>query len=239
MDESGALERPAMTLLSPRHLEAEAQEDAMRKPGKRFAPNRGCRPRHFCAPPSNEKNSAVERHTVWTRTFALLFGVITLATGCASDGDDSRFDLVLLGGNVIDVESGETLRDRDIWIVGDRIDAITPNGEKRVPRGTGTIDVRDHFVVPGLVDAHVHLDHVDELEFYTAFGVTTVFNMRGLPRHLEWRNSISRGELEGPTIYTTGAIESLEDSLAIHPYSPDARQKLAELTGEITDAAGE
>jgi imidazolonepropionase-like amidohydrolase len=129
---------------------------------------------------------------------------MAIAAGCASDRDDARFDLVLLGGHVIDVESGETLRDRDIWIVGDRIDAITPSGEKRVPRGTETIDVRDHFVVPGLVDAHVHVDHVDELELYTALGVTTVFNMRGLPRHLEWRDAIARGERDGPTIYTAG-----------------------------------
>ena len=146
----------------------------------------------------------IERYAIRTRTLVLCFGIITLAIGCAPDRENVRFDLVLLGGNVIDVASGETLRNRDIWIIGDRIDSITPGGEKKVPQGTETIDVRNHYVVPGLVDAHVHLDHVDELELYTALGVTTVFNMRGLPRHLEWRDAIARGELDGPTIYTAG-----------------------------------
>ncbi|MBT8400775.1 MAG: amidohydrolase family protein, partial [Rhodothermia bacterium] len=141
---------------------------------------------------------------VRTRLFVLHIGIVTLALGCTSDREIARFDLVVRGGNVIDVASGATLRDHDIWIVDDRIDSITPGGEKRVPPGTKTIDVRGHYVVPGLVDAHVHLDHVGELELYTALGVTTVFNMRGLPRHLEWRDAIERGELDGPTIYTAG-----------------------------------
>jgi hypothetical protein len=146
----------------------------------------------------------IEGSTVWTSRFFLLFGIIALGIGCGMDGRAPRYDLVLLGGHVIDVESGETLRDRDVWIVGDRIDSITPSGGRNPPRGTAVIDIQGRYVVPGLVDAHVHIDHVDELELYTAYGVTTVFNMRGLPQHLEWRDAIARGERDGPTIYTAG-----------------------------------
>jgi hypothetical protein len=37
-----------------------------------------------------------------------------------------------------------------------------------------------------------------------AHGVTTVVNLAGAPVHLEWRRRIERGELIGPTIYTSG-----------------------------------
>lgn len=146
----------------------------------------------------------IERYAGWARRVVLTLVVITVAIGCASDREEAQYDLVLLGGNVLDVESGEMLRNRDIWIVGDRIESVTPGGDKNVPQGTEAIDVRNHYVVPGLVDAHAHLDHIDELELYTALGVTTVFNMRGLPRHLAWRDAIARDELDGPTIYTAG-----------------------------------
>ena len=39
---------------------------------------------------------------------------------------------------------------------------------------------------------------------YLAYGVTTVFNLRGTPLQLEWRRRIENGELVGPSIYTAG-----------------------------------
>ncbi|MGZ4819953.1 MAG: amidohydrolase family protein, partial [Terriglobales bacterium] len=59
---------------------------------------------------------------------------------------------------------------------------------------------------PGLVDAHVHLLSPNELPLYLANGVTTVFNLDGHPAHLLWRKEIARGDMAGPTIFTTGPI---------------------------------
>lgn len=136
--------------------------------------------------------------TISSSLLALLF-----AFGCATAPDGPPVDLVLLGGHVVDVQSGEILENQDVWISEGKITAVYAGGT-RIPKGTQRVDVSNRYLMPGLVDAHVHLDHVDELELYTAHGVTTVFNMRGLPRHLTWRNQIRAGERNGPTIYTAG-----------------------------------
>ena len=45
-----------------------------------------------------------------------------------------------------------------------------------------------------------------EFSLLLANGVTTIRNMIGDPKHLQWRESIQSGELLGPTIYTAGPI---------------------------------
>jgi imidazolonepropionase-like amidohydrolase len=135
------------------------------------------------------------------RKFPILI-LLTLIFGCQRSVPPA--DLILRGGNVVDVVTGETTLDQDIWIFGERIDYIGPSGERRVPSGVEIVDVAGHYLIPGLVDAHVHLDHVDELPLYLIRGITTVFNLRGVPRHLEWRDAVARGDLLGPTIYTCG-----------------------------------
>jgi imidazolonepropionase-like amidohydrolase len=51
---------------------------------------------------------------------------------------------------------------------------------------------------------HVHLDHEGDLQRYLEAGVTLVRNMRGEPRHLQWRNETEAGRRQGPRIITTG-----------------------------------
>ena len=100
--------------------------------------------------------------------------------------------------------TGETTENQDVWILDQRIDHIGPSGERPIPSSVKVVDVTDHYLIPGLVDSHVHLDHVEELPLYLARGVTTVFNLRGVPHHLEWRDAVARGDRLGPTIYTCG-----------------------------------
>lgn len=52
----------------------------------------------------------------------------------------------------------------------------------------------------------VHLFDRGELLMYRANGITTVRNLHGIPRHLAWRDSISRRRLLGPRILTSGPI---------------------------------
>lgn len=86
---------------------------------------------------------------------------------------DEPADLVLAGGTLVDVLSGE-LRRTDIAIVGDRIASVGAAREARE-----TVDVKGRFLLPGLIDAHVHLESslVTPLEFARAVvprGTTTV-----------------------------------------------------------------
>lgn len=97
----------------------------------------------------------------------------------------------------------------------DRIVAAGSRHQIPVPQGSVVIDGRGRYLVPGLTDAHVHLDGdgtrrgtsrsgFGDGPLYLAHGVTTVFNERGLPIHLEWRDQVKAGALVGPTIYTAG-----------------------------------
>jgi imidazolonepropionase-like amidohydrolase len=62
------------------------------------------------------------------------------------------------------------------------------------------------FLMPGLVDMHVHTWFETDLTLYAANGVTSIRNLFGDPVHLDWRADIQAGERFGPTIYTTGPI---------------------------------
>lgn len=117
--------------------------------------------------------------------------------------------------NVIPMEASQLLRDRTVLVEGDRIVAIGPTGTVEIPAGATIIEGGGRYLVPGLTDAHVHLygdgtatgttrPDFGDAPLYLAHGITTVINLRGLPEHLDWRARIERGELAGPTIYTSG-----------------------------------
>lgn len=86
--------------------------------------------------------------------------------------------------SVFDTESGQMLPDRTIVVRDSVIDRVTPAGETGpIPTEAQRIDGRGKFVIPGLIDAHVHVVHVldfahvtgDEvLPLYLAAGVTSI-----------------------------------------------------------------
>ena len=109
------------------------------------------------------------------------------------------------------VETGQTVLTR-----GDRITAIGPRSAVTVPDDAIVIQGEGRYLTPGLTDAHVHLvgdgtgfggaarPDFGDAPLYLAYGVTTVFNLRGTPEQLDWRRRIESGELVGPSIYTSG-----------------------------------
>lgn len=94
--------------------------------------------------------------------------------------------LVIQGGSVFDPVSGTMKPDRLIIIEGQTIRAIgTPEQPAAIPQGARVIDARGKFLIPGLIDAHVHLVHRlnfahvtgDEvLPLFLAAGVTSLRN---------------------------------------------------------------
>ena len=68
------------------------------------------------------------------------------------------------------------------------------------------IDGRGKWLIPGLIDMHVHLNDEGDGALYVANGVTTIRNMWGFPETLAWRKDYGAGKPLGPTVYTTGSI---------------------------------
>jgi len=117
----------------------------------------------------------------------------------------SRGKRAFVDVNVIDVTHGEVLEHQTVILDGDRISAVGPSNHSSIEPGVRTLG-RGGYLMPGLVDLHVHLSGEADMLLYLLNGVTTVRNMWGLAPHLVWRSAVEKGRLLGPTVYTTGPI---------------------------------
>ena len=114
--------------------------------------------------------------------------------------------LVFVDVNVVPMDSDRVLEHQNVVVRGDRIEAVGPKSSTRVPRGSLRIDGRGLWLMPGLIDMHVHLNDPQDGAVYVANGVTTVRSMWGFPETLEWRNEYVAGKRLGPTVYSAGTI---------------------------------
>jgi imidazolonepropionase-like amidohydrolase len=114
----------------------------------------------------------------------------------------------ITGVAVVDVEQGSILPDQTVIIEGELIRTIGPRAELAVPDGAHVIDGRGLYLMPGLVDAHVH--YFDQEVFgrvLIANGVLLARDM-GLPtkQAVKLREALKQGELIGPELIVTGSI---------------------------------
>ncbi len=93
-----------------------------------------------------------------------------------------------------------------VLVIGDRIAQVGAAGELSAPEGVLTVDARGHSLIPGLIDAHIHLSDEAELAGYLAHGVTGLRNVSGYPFHLSLSERIKEGLILGPDFVTTGPI---------------------------------
>ena len=89
-------------------------------------------------------------------------------------------ELVIKGGQWVNVYSGEIVADTDIAIAGGRFAYCGPNADHCVGPDTQVIDAEGRFLVPGLCDGHMHVESgmVTVTEFCRAViphGTTTMF----------------------------------------------------------------
>lgn len=118
---------------------------------------------------------------------ALLCAVSALF-GCAASGTGTAPALLVLDhATLLDGESPAALPDRTIEIAGGRIRAVYPSGSRPLPEGAERMDLRGRYVMPGMIDAHVHLQTQERpdgmigqiLANVLRGGVTTVRDMGG------------------------------------------------------------
>ena len=113
----------------------------------------------------------------------------------------AAFDLLLVGGTVVDVATGE-LRPADVGLVGGLIASVHPPGSRA--DAAETHDLAGLFLAPGFVDGHVHFESsymgpADYAAVVVAHGTTTAVwdphelaNVAGLPA-VQWAVEASRG----------------------------------------------
>ncbi len=89
-------------------------------------------------------------------------------------------DLVIRNGRWVCVQSGEIIPGTDIAIKGERIAYIGENARHTIGDQTKVIDANDRFLIPGLLDGHMHIESgmLTITEFVRAvipFGTTAMF----------------------------------------------------------------
>jgi imidazolonepropionase-like amidohydrolase len=116
----------------------------------------------------------------------------------------------IVGARLIDGTGGPALEDSVVLVNGDRITAAGPRARVTVPNGATVIDAKGKSLIPGLVDAHYHLNKpLDEIKrmflVSLAWGVTT-FRSVGSDRReaVLLYHAVQRGEVPGPRVYTAG-----------------------------------
>jgi len=67
-------------------------------------------------------------------------------------------DLVIRNGRWVCVQSGEILPNTDIAVKGERIAFVGPNAAHTIGQDTQVIDAKGKYLVPGLLDGHMHVE---------------------------------------------------------------------------------
>ncbi len=143
--------------------------------------------------------------------------------------------LAVVNGTVIDGTGRAPLKNGVVLIDNGRIAAVGTKQEISIPGGAELVDARGKFVIPGLMDANLHLSVNVDTELLIKYegryhevileaaqitlktGQTTVFDTWG-PRAalVKARDAINSGEAKGSRIFLAGNIIGFDG-----PFSPD------------------
>lgn len=126
-------------------------------------------------------------------------GTISMA---AQGGALPQAPLALVNANVISVTDGVVQRGVTIVLRGGRIESM---GATAAPSGVRTLDVRGRYVVPGLIDAHVHIANLRSMRTALESGVTTV-RSAGVSSYVDvgLRELVKQGAIVGPDVVAAG-----------------------------------
>ncbi len=106
-----------------------------------------------------------------------------------------------VGVSVAPMDRETVLSNQTVVVEGDRIAAVAPTGSIELPAGSVRIDAAGKYLMPGLIDMHVHIREA-ELSVYVANGITSVRNMWGYSSLPEIMRQVESGAVVGPTIYS-------------------------------------
>jgi imidazolonepropionase-like amidohydrolase len=135
-----------------------------------------------------------------TRTLPLLF---CLLTGCRKEPPDG---VALVGATLIDGTGGPALPDAAVVVRHGRIESVGSGAGFKLPARTVQVSAPGRWIIPGLIDSHAHVARW-ALPRYLAWGVTTVRDMHGtLDSILALRRAVALGSVQGPRIYSAGAM---------------------------------
>lgn len=157
------------------------------------------------------------------KIFALLT-IITLPTLPIAQVSQTvaNHTLVFTNVAVIDCTGAPAKKDMTVVIVVDRISAIGKSGKVKIPASATVINARGKYLIPGLIDTHVHLGWDIDQHFsvttaqqlsllYLPNGITSIreASTRGLAQQtIGAREEAKRPEVFTPRIYVSGRVDA-------------------------------
>jgi imidazolonepropionase-like amidohydrolase len=133
------------------------------------------------------------------------------------------------GLTLIDGTTRAPVPNATILVRDGRVVAAGPAGMVRIPVGTRLVSLAGKTVIPGLINAHGHVNDPKDLETYAAYGVTTVFSLGGEPRSVfAARAAQNTPALNRARVFLAGPVLS--------PKTPDeARSQVADDAAQNVD----
>lgn len=131
---------------------------------------------------------------------------LVLLAGCSKLLPPKDRVIALEGATLIDGTGGAPQPDALIIIRNGHIEAIARVNEIPIPSGAVRIDLVGKTVMPGLIDAHAHVERWAAGR-YVAWGVTTVRDLHGgTDTVLTLKNDLNLGSILGPRMFSAGAM---------------------------------
>jgi imidazolonepropionase-like amidohydrolase len=110
--------------------------------------------------------------------------------------------IALVNANVVNVATGAVQDGQTLVLAGGRIQSI---GTAAPPAGVKVVNVANRWVLPGLIDAHVHIASLPEMRAALQSGVTTA-RSAGVSSYADvgLRELVKKGYLPGPDLLAAG-----------------------------------
>ena len=117
--------------------------------------------------------------------------------------------VAIRAAGMVDVQQGRLIEKATVVVRGGRIVAAGPAVEVTVPADASVIDLPSTTLLPGLIDAHVHLvlggQPAANARATLAAGFTTVQDLGAAAyANVTLRDAIAAGRIEGPRIVASG-----------------------------------
>jgi imidazolonepropionase-like amidohydrolase len=135
-----------------------------------------------------------------------------LAASCSAEavnydpivGDPSATSIAIVGVNVVPMDREQVISNQTVLIDNGRITAIGSASSVQVPAGVFRIEGKGRYLLPGLIDMHVHI-RSSELAQYVNNGVTSVRNMWGYEELPAIIRDVDAKTRKGPKIFSLTA----------------------------------
>jgi imidazolonepropionase-like amidohydrolase len=144
-----------------------------------------------------------------------LASLLAVASLDAQQSVPPRGPLAIVHATVIDVVAGRHLPDYTVVMRESRLTNVGPAANVVVPPDARVVDGRGKFLIPGLIDTHIHLATSPERDSLRIPGILLAHGVTGMRDagaggHDQWlialRGRVQREEILSPRLYISGMV---------------------------------